>query len=281
VAALAAIACGAGDSGTRGSPDAGGKTFARLGVVLTVSRDGTATVGAVGRLLRYKGVDRDSAQVLAGAHERDRVAVGRCARVDDDARLDDTLATAPPDAAVQLLDAGELLVRVAGQTVTLAPRYVPEIVPFVTGVVYEREVQAQGGVEASGSAIIAAFGGQQIGRFVAPADVPAAPRLLVDTASVDGGADLVVGWTSDGAGARDTVSLVVSRESGTALRCRVADTGRFVIPGAMLAHVLDGARGETVGLAVERSRKTPFSAPGLDAAEVEVTVRDLVTLSVE
>src|SRR5262249_14249817 len=144
--------------------------------------------------------------------------------------------------------------------------------------VYESEIQAQGGLDASGTALIAAFGGRQVGSFVAPADVPAAPRLLVDGGSVEGGADLPVAWTADGHG---PASLGVSRAAAPALRCHAADTGRFTIPGAMLARSVDRARGESVALAVERSRKTAFSAPGLDAAEVEVTVRDLVSLNVE
>src|SRR5262249_48939246 len=137
----------------------------------------------------------------------------------------------------------------------------------------------EGSDSTGGEAFIAAFGGQQVGRFVTPADVPAAPRLLGDASAVETGSDLVVAWSAE-TGTRGAVSLVVARENGLAVRCRVADSGRYAIPAAALARVLDGARGETVALSVERSRKTPFSAPGLDAAEVEVTVRDLVALRV-
>jgi hypothetical protein len=277
-AVVLATSC-AGSDPTRGVPDAGGKTFARVGLVLTTAH-GEVTVGAVGRLLRYHGLDRDSAQVLAGALDREATTLGRCALVDDDARIDDALATAPPDAAVQLLDAGDLLVRVAGQTVKLVPRYVPEIVPFVTGVVYSSEIQADGADLGGGAAFISAFGGREIGRFVSQADVPAAPHLLGDGGSVDAGADLAVSWTADAAAPHGTVSIVVARENGPALRCHVADTGRFTISGAALTRVVDAARGEAIGLSVERSKKTTFSAPGLDAAEVEVTVRDLITLHV-
>src|SRR5262249_50886662 len=240
-------ACGGGDATTRGVPDAGGRTFGRLGVVLTAARDGSMTVGAVGRLLRYKGVDREGAQVLAGARDRDPSAptsIGRCGIVDDEARLDDALATAPPDAAVQMLDAGDLLVRVAGQTVKLAPRYVPEIVPFVSGVVYASEAQSFEGSDATGGeAFIAAFGGQQVGRFVTPAGGPAAPRLLGDASGIEGGSDLVVSWSAETTGTRGAVSLVLAREGGQALRCHVADTGHYAVPAAALARFLDGARG--------------------------------------
>lgn len=141
--ATAAGSCaGGGDSG-KGVPDAGGRTYARLIITLTAARDGNVTIGTSARLLRYRGVDVDSAQVLAGTHaaERDLAsATGRCAVIDDEALLDDALATSPPDAFVQMLDAGELLINVAGQVVKLAPRYVPDIVPFVSGVVYDAEI---------------------------------------------------------------------------------------------------------------------------------------------
>jgi len=42
--------------------------------------------------------------------------------------------------------------------------------------------------------------------------------------------------------------------------------------------VRDAARGSVLSLSVERTRRTPFSAVGLDGAETDVTVRDVVIL---
>jgi hypothetical protein len=282
--------CGAANDPARGAPDAGGKTFARLAVVLTAPRDGGVTVGAAGRLLRYRGVDLDSAQVLAGARDRERAPLGRCVLLDGEAQLEDALATSPPDAAVQMLDAGDVLVRVAGQTIKMSPRYVPDIVPFVSGVVYDAEVVSDGIIElGAGSrdeASISAFGGQQVGRFDTAAELPAMPRFVTvagaaaDTsAEIDGGSDLPLTWTAD-AGSRGTVTLSIGRDAGPALRCRVADTGRFVIPSGPLARIIDAARGETLAVSIKRSRRSPFPAPGIDLAEVEVTARDVVAFHV-
>jgi hypothetical protein len=227
----------------------------------------------------------ESAQVLAGtpAAAREIGAGGACTLIDDEALLDDALATSPPDAAVQMLDAGELLIHVSGQTIRVAPRYVPEILPFVSGVVYETEAQALDPLEGDDS-FIAAFGGQQIGRFLAPAEVPATPRIL----SLNGAApearprierdsDLAVTWTADAA-PRGAVALVIAAETGPALRCLAADSGRFVIPRDAMARGFESIRSGPLTLAVERTRRTPFSTPGLDAAEIEVTVRDVVGL---
>src|SRR5262249_27920975 len=130
VGSLVIGGCGVGNDAPQKVPDAGSKSFARLAGVPTAPPDRPVPVRAAGRLLRYRGVDLDSAQVLAGARDRERGPLG-CAILDDEAQLEDALATSPPDAAVQMLDAGDVLVRVAGQTVKMAPRYVPDIVPFV------------------------------------------------------------------------------------------------------------------------------------------------------
>jgi hypothetical protein len=74
------------------------------------------------------------------------------------------------------------------------------------------------------------------------------------------------------------VTLNLTRENGPGLRCRVADSGKFTIPAAALGRVLEGSTDENLVLSVERSRRSPFSAPGLDSAEVEVTVRDVVSV---
>jgi hypothetical protein len=278
---LAALASCSGGAGDRGAPDAGGRTYARLAITLTAAREGQLTIGTSGRMLRYRGVDVETAQVLAGspaaAGEISGPTLGRCALVDDEALLDDALATSPPDAAVQMLDAGELLIHVAGQTLKVAPRYVPDIVPFVSGVVYDAEVSALEPLAetARDDAYIAAFGGQQVGRFVVPAEVPPAPRLL----SVDGerDSDLALTWAPDASG-RGPVEVVLAGEAGPAVRCLVADTGAFTVPAALTAKLGEVLRGEPLTLSIQRTRRTPFGAPGLESADIEITVRDVVVV---
>src|SRR5262249_61260050 len=99
------------------------------------------------------------------------------------------------------------------------------------------------------------------------------------SAALDAGSDLSVAWQTEEP-SRGTVTLTVSRETGPAIRCRVADSGKFTIPAAALARVVEGAREDSVAVSVQRSRRSPLSAPGLDAAEVEVTGRDVGTVHV-
>ena len=69
--------------------------------------------------------------------------------------------------------------------------------------------------------------------------------------------------------------MVIAIEgNGAALRCRVADAGRFVVSWSQLAEL----PASDVTLAVERSARAPFAATGLDAGELLVTVRDVVPM---
>jgi hypothetical protein len=271
---LLCAACAGGE--IHGVPDAGGRSFGRLSIVLAASDDG-ATVSAVGRLLRYRNLDVDSAQILAGAGGRARAEaapLGSCALVDDDARLEEALAAASPDSAVQLLDAGEVTIRVAGQAVRMAPRWVPEILPFVSGVMYKTsgEATALPAARATEEALVSAFGGEDVGAFVARAAVPPAPRIG-SFAVGEGGA--TVAWDVAAAPA-GTVTVVLARAGGPSLRCRAPDVGRFAIP-------LPAGSGFTTGgaytVTVERSARASFRARGLDVGELVVSVRDSATSS--
>jgi hypothetical protein len=272
--------------GDRGIPDAGGRTYARLSLTLTAPREGQLTIGTTARLLRYRGIDVETAQVLAGsptaAGDVAGPALGRCEIIDDEILLNDALATSPPDATVHMLDAGELLIHVAGQTLRVAPRHVPEIIPFVTGVVYDAELAAIEPLEAPrGDAYVAAYGGQDVGRFLAPAEVPAAPRLLAVDGERDG--ELALTWAPDPGGPTGPadgaqVKIVLGGDAGPALRCLVPDSGHFVVPASLSSRLDESLRGVPLSVAVERTRRTPFGAPGIDAADVEITVRDVVVL---
>ncbi len=282
VLAAWALSCSGGD-GRGGTPDAGGHTAARLAIVITAPRDVAAgDVASAAHLVRYRDVDAEGAQLLAGgsASPADFPALGRCALVDAEARVDDTLASLSPEASIEMLDAGDLVFRVAGRALTLSPRYVPELLPFVTGTAYEGSA---GGTTAPlfeppleldlpGEAWASAAGGDDVGRFEAQAPVPAVPWIA---ASRSGGAVLVTWAPAERiAGADEAVSIVVQAD-GAQLRCRAADAGRFAIGPGVLALLPDAAGAM---LAVERSARAPFAAAGLDAGELTVTVRDVVPL---
>jgi hypothetical protein len=261
-----------GASDIRTAPDAGGRSYARLTIVAT----GTS-LAVTGRLLRYKNLDADSAQILAGAPPYEGALPGACMLIDEETLLDLAIAGTAPDASVRLLDAGEVLVRAAGHAVRLPPRYVPELLPFVTGVAYAAEAGADPEVEVAPSeVVVSAFGGEDVGAFSAAAELPSPPRLS-SVGDPTRGAALDLAWEGRGSG---TVDIVVTRDAGRSLRCRVADSGRFSIPARALAQVWDSGRADSATVSVERSQRTPFSAPGLDGGDVVVVSRDATTVRV-
>jgi hypothetical protein len=202
--------------------------------------------------------------------------LGRCALVDQEADLEDALAAAPPDAVVQMLDAGEILVRLAGQSVKLSPRYVPDVLPFVSGVAYDSDAPAAAPLEPAfrEEALVTAFGGEEVGPFTATVEVPAVPHITA--LSRDEGRGLDVTWTRAG-GSADGITVTLQRESGPSLRCAVGDTGFLVIPPVELNRFLDAGRGE-VTVAVERARHGRFAAKGLASGELVVTMREVAAL---
>lgn len=284
--ALMAGSCGEIAAPPTEVPDAGSNSFARLRVVVTIPRDGDATLYTEARLLRFRELDAETAQVLAGAvtPPLEAIVPGRCVRVDQEALLDDALASASPDAWVRMLDAGDLVVSAAGRAVRMFPSWVPEVVPFVSGVEYEADALAAAlppELRPGEEAIASAYGGPDVGRFDAQVEIPAAPRL-VSWGALDGTAELLVELAADGD--PGDVAVVLgwggAAIAGGEVRCRASTRGRVVIPAAAVAGALEAAGREGLRLSVERVSRAPFSAAGLDGGEIEVTVREVVPLPV-
>lgn len=235
-------------------------------------------------LLRSRDLDSEAADILAGVGARRRLELGQCALAEPEAELDEALATTPTRAQVEHLDGGELLIHAGDSVVgTMAPRHLPALFPYVTGVQYEELLLSEGlehGFPDRGEVSVTAFGGNDVGPFHAVVRAPPLPAGV----SVSRADDLVVEWEvasrGEGAGAAgaaaeagDRVELIVGSErGGPELRCRVADSGWFAVRGELMRE-MPGA--EVV--AVERTRQIGFRAPGLQSGELEVTARHVVT----
>jgi hypothetical protein len=273
-----------------GPPDAGQSRYARVRVDVSLPREGEPTVTTEARFLRVTDLDPEAAQVLAGASEvlPELLPLGRCVRVSADRLVDDALASASPDAQVTLLDAGDLVVQAAGRPDRLTPRFLPEIVPLVSGVWYEAEASDPASappISVAGDDAyvqVTGFGGHDIGRFDSSVRLPPAPVVSriggVDPAEapivIDRGADLDVAWQ---ASPRGDDAFVVSLDwgHGELLRCRSEST-HLVVKQAELADALRGVEAANLSISVERVRRVPWTAAGLDAADLIVSVRDVV-----
>jgi len=257
-----------------------------LAVTLTVPRDGLPSTRTAARLLRWRDLDPALAGAFAG-ESLPEIGPGQCAVADGEAVLDDALAAASPDSSVELLDAGEIVATAAGHSTRLVPRYEPEILPFVSGVAYVAEglPEAETAELIGGDVLVSAFGGEDVGRFDATATLPPLPRLLTidghdpaesSTIEISRARDLELRWSAGGRLGDDTILVELVWASGQ-IRCRPAEEGRLRIPEAKLAVIPEGS---DLQIAVERGARAPFSAPGLEAGELEAAVRDAVGVKV-
>jgi hypothetical protein len=288
IALLAGGAC-VTESVPSGPPDAGQSRFARVLVDVSLPRDGEPTVSSQARFVKVTDMDVEAAQVLAGATTvpAELLPAGRCVRLSSERLVDDALTSASPDAQVTMMDAGDLVVLAAGRPDRLTPRYMPEIIPFVSGVGYGSEAAAASApldLSDDAEVQVSGFGGPDVKRFDTSVRLPTAPVITsvggVDPAEapvvIDRGADLDVAWAESVPRGEDLVVVDIGWGGADSLRCRADAAQHLVVPQAALAEALRGADATSLTVSVERVRRVPWSAPGLDGADLIVSVRDVV-----
>jgi hypothetical protein len=259
--------------------------------------DGEATeVTVSARFLRYRDVDRTTADMLAGGEPE--LGDG-CQQPAGTAPIDELLASLPDGARVEHLDAGEISVVFDGVAVATTPTRLPPLSPWVDGVEYDDQVArvaltsrgtpgswagswadpyteillssgVGGALARDGQVSVAGFGGQHIGSFEA-----AIPMLDgVPEAMLDGGNDraLVVAWPQAVAGSGAHAETIVTVAGPTGPVCLVSGSDSVRIPAALLPPT------GPLSIAVERIRRLPLAAPGLPGAELELVVRDVLAV---
>lgn len=270
VLALLAAGCSAeDDSGRRASGPL--SSHARARVVIEVDSAGRAQALADVRFLRYREIDPQTADVLAGSLPRANLVMNRCRVTGPDERLADALSSLPERAVLHHLDAGELVVNAAGGAASMVPLEIPALVPYVTGIEYAPAWVEHGlepGFAEESEVAVIGFGGDEVGPFEISARLPPLPGEIAAAREPGGG--LRVSW----AGAGDSAGVVVSvRGGGVELRCRTEDDGEVVLAAGVLSRVPT----EGVAVAVERWRRASFAAPGIGVGELEAAVRSVVT----
>lgn len=277
VAVMLLAACSASDAP---APEPGAvAAHARLEVTADVRDGAEPRVVAHARFLRYREVDADTADVLAGWRSS-QLEPGRCELHDPDRRLDDAMALVPTGAegartVVSHMDAGELLVTVGGDAAgTMSPRLTPPLAPYVGGVEYDELILDPGpdpALPAGADIGITGFGGEHVGPFDVIATLPPAPERV----SVDRADDLTVRWAA--ARPDSEIGLVVTvqrRGSRPAVSCRTDDDGLLVL----FSRVLEQIPGDgPLEVTVERRRRVPLPVPGVQWGELEVAARTVVT----
>jgi hypothetical protein len=282
--AAGAFFAAAGCSGRDVGRDAGEQARALVRVDLSFTRvpGGEPRFDAQAHFVRYRAFDPAGVPTLLGFTDFDGISLDACRVSDGTAELDEALSADGTargiPAEVALLDAGRLDLRGPIDRATLMPHHYPELVPFVSGVIY-------GGDETRGVALglgqsyqVTSEGGEEVGPFVASAVAPRAfPVLTVEP--LHRGGDLEVRWADPPVepGAEPLLVEVkwTGRAGARAVRCRVRDDGELSIP-----HDLLDAQLTTATVTATRIARSPLTAPGAGRGELTVSLRDLAPLQV-
>jgi hypothetical protein len=244
-----------------------------------------ARFDAQARFVRYRSFDAASVPTILGFADFDLVPLDSCRVFDGTAELDSALAAdaVAPTAEVSLLDAGNLELRGPIDRAAIEPRHYPELVPFVSGVVY-------GGDEMSPIALapgqpyqVTGEGGNEVGPFTATVTAPRSfPSLTVDP--LHRGGDLDVRWSTETAPTNEPLVLEArwsSRIGGTrTVRCRVRDDGFYSIPRDAFADLPAASALSSATVTATRLQRAPFFAPGAGRGELTLALKDVAALQV-
>jgi hypothetical protein len=218
--------------------------------------------------------------LLGIAHAADEeLPLGGCRVADPTVELDSALAARAP-VHVTLLDAGRLEVRGA----PLVATHVPELVPFVSGIVYGAPDEARGApaLQLGHPYTVSGAGTDEVGPLSGAVTAPRAWPTIAVAPTLRRGADLEVRWATEpaspGQATPATEALVEVRwaapTGSRAVHCRTVDDGLHVIPQALLGSLRAGA---TAQIAVSRVARAPLDAPGLGRGEIVLSLRDVAT----
>jgi hypothetical protein len=292
LAVFAAVGCSGRDS----ARDAGDLTRSLVRIDLSYTRVGGAEArfDAQAHFVRYRSFDPAGVPTILGFADFDSMPLDACRVSDGTAELDEALSADGTahgvPAEVALLDAGRLEVRGPVDRAQLSTHHYPELLAFVSGVVYGADEARPVTLGLGQPYQVAGDGGEEVGPFIASAVAPRAfPSLSPSGEPLRRGADLELRWAeADGLAAAPSPSveplLVEIKWSGRlgarAVRCRVRDDGSFTVPRDAFdalppPSLLNGAT-----VSATRIGRSPLAAPGVGRGELTVELRDVVPLVV-
>jgi hypothetical protein len=283
---FAAVGCSDRD----GARDAGdsARGLVRVELAYTHATGAPATdvrFDAQARFVRYRAFDPASVPTILGFTDFESLPVDGCRVADGTAELDEALAgdSVLPAAEVSLLDAGRLELRGPVDRAALMPRHYPELVPFVSGVVYGGDETAPVSLALGQSYQVWSEGGSEVGPFSAIVTAPRAfPALTVEP--LRRGNDFELRWvTEPGSAAVEPLLVEVkwtSRAGTRTVRCRVRDDGNFSIPHEGFDALPSASALTSFTATATRLSRSTLSAPGVGRGELTVALKDVAAVQV-
>jgi hypothetical protein len=289
---FALVFAGVGCSDRDGVRDAGdsARGLVRVELAYTHATGTPATevrFDAQARFVRYRAFDPASVPTILGFTDFDSLPIDGCRVADGTAELDEALAgdSVLPAAEVALLDAGRLELRGPVDRAAMMPRHYPELVPFVSGVVYGGDETAPVSLALGQSYQIWSEGGSEVGPFSAMVTAPRAlPALTVEP--LRRGTDFDLRWATEPAAVTATVEPLLlevkwtSRAGTRTVRCRARDDGNFSIPHESFEALPPASALTSFTATATRVSRGTLAAPGVGRGELTVALKDVATLQV-
>jgi hypothetical protein len=284
LAIFALFCAAAGCTGRDQGHDAGemARGLVRIDLTYThVAGAAEARFDAQARFIRYRAFDSASVPTILGFTDFDALPLDVCKVSDGTTELDSALAPDSAGADVALLDAGRLDIRGPIDRAALTPRHYPELVPFVSGVVYGGEDVGALALGLGQPYQVSGDGGAEVGAFATTVTAPRAfPNLVVEP--LHRGSDLDLRWSGDGAGLEPLlVEVKWSSRAGTrTVRCRARDNGFFSIPRSAFDGLPATMAATSATVTATRLARSALFAPGAGRGELSLALRDSTPLTV-
>ncbi len=181
-----------------------------------------------------------------------------------------TLTEEYPDAQIELLNAGPLMLQLGSEVRRVYPRTFPELGSLNTGAIYASEEHVNGGTEALGQYLVFTQGSQDVAEFslevalqaVAPVGGISDRGQAPEGWAVNRSEDLAFSWDSQ---APNEVLYIDILSGEDRLRCIAKQPGDALIPSALLKQLQVGQDAE---IRVFRERRNSITLDGLDSTEV-------------
>jgi hypothetical protein len=166
------------------------------------------------------------------------------------------------------------------------PTHVPDLVPFVSGVVYggPDEGAPTPPLQLGQPYTVSGSGTDEIGPIQASVTAPRTWPTIAVAPTVRRGADLEVRWSPEPSPSTAPSTTEAHLEvrwatagGSRAVRCRTTDDGVHVVPPALLGAVRAGT---SLQIAISRVARSPLVAPGLGRGELVLQLRDVATTQV-
>lgn len=273
---LAAVALGCTTPVVDDVADANaGMTEGMVLVERMVAVDGTTQTNVSAKFMRLSDPDLvDLAERVVGA-KLDLPAVGTCrpvslATVKSKPRTLSSLGT------IELMDVGDVTLRIGDSSMPLAARAFPDVGDLVSGMFYTSRDTASD-LPAGETYTIEGTGSGLVDRFAVEAVAPPAledVRLdgvaLAEGPVLEEGGPFAMRWRAPEVPTRgDLVVVDVSARSGASVQCVYEDVGRALLPPRAFGSGVLGPLPAAATIAVHRLRaRSSTTVPGIDAVEV-------------